>query len=245
MHTVFFEKSGGSEKLERVGVIMKNVLQGYQIDKATSDQYNITTIEQLKKPEIAKLFDSDGDGKANLTGCNVGWGCALVIEQHLNTYKLQDTVEHDQGRYDILLADTITRHKQGQPILYYAFVPHWSGSIFKVNQDAVWLEVSSDSIPKLQENVTEKETSIPEQNLGLTVDQVRVIANKKFLEANPAAKSLFEQITIPIEDINIELRRAHEGEDSPEDIHRHAEEWVEKNQQQFDRWVEKAKQAIP
>ncbi|MEL7039814.1 MAG: glycine betaine/L-proline ABC transporter substrate-binding protein ProX, partial [Cyanobacteria bacterium J06592_8] len=141
LHTAFFENSGGDQKLEKVGVIMKDGLQGYQIDKKTADQYNITTIDQLKNPEIAKLFDSDGDGKANLTGCNAGWGCALVIEHQLDAYELRDTVEHDQGQYEALLADTITRYRQGESILYYAYVPHWLASVLKPDQDAIWLEV--------------------------------------------------------------------------------------------------------
>ncbi|WP_293059360.1 hypothetical protein [Okeania sp. SIO2B3] len=33
------------------------------------------------------------------------------------------------------------------------------------------------------------------------------------------------------------------GEDSPEDIRRHAKEWVENNQELFDSWLEEAKKA--
>ena len=95
IHAGLYKKSGGDEKLERVGLIMADGLQGYQIDKKTADQYNISSLDQLKDPKIAKLFDSDGDGKANLTGCDPGWGCALVIEHHLKAYELQETVEYD------------------------------------------------------------------------------------------------------------------------------------------------------
>ncbi|MEM9809230.1 MAG: glycine betaine/L-proline ABC transporter substrate-binding protein ProX, partial [Cyanobacteria bacterium P01_D01_bin.56] len=95
----FFENSGGDEKLERAGLIVADVLQGYKIDKATADKYNITTLDQLKDPEIAALFDSDGDGKANMVGCNTGWACELIIEHHIDEYGLRDTVQQDQGQY--------------------------------------------------------------------------------------------------------------------------------------------------
>ena len=65
-HQAFFERSGGQEKLEKVGTIIPQMLQGYQIDRETAEKYKITNIEQLQQPEIAQLFDSDGDGKANL-----------------------------------------------------------------------------------------------------------------------------------------------------------------------------------
>jgi len=109
LHEEFFQNSGGDEQLERIGVVVENVLQGYSIDQATAEEHNITNLQDLQDPEIAQLFDTDGNGKANLTGCNPGWGCELVIEHHLDEYGLRDTVEHDQGQYFALMADTITR----------------------------------------------------------------------------------------------------------------------------------------
>ncbi|MBP6726624.1 MAG: glycine betaine/L-proline ABC transporter substrate-binding protein ProX, partial [Thauera sp.] len=83
LHVDFYEKAGGDAKLYRQGVYSDGALQGYLIDKKTADQYGIKSIDQLKDPAIAKLFDTDGDGKADLAGCNPGWGCEKVIEHHL------------------------------------------------------------------------------------------------------------------------------------------------------------------
>ncbi|NEQ63852.1 MAG: proline/glycine betaine ABC transporter substrate-binding protein ProX, partial [Moorea sp. SIO4A1] len=66
---------------------------------------------------------------------------------------------------------------------------------------------------------------------------------KKFLAANPVAKRWFELVQIPAEDINVESLKIKEGESSSEDINRHAKEWVEKNQELFDSWIEEAKKA--
>ncbi len=244
LHAGLYENSGGDQKLERIGIVMANGLQGYQIDKKTADQYNISSLDQLQDPEIAKLFDSDGDGKANLTGCNAGWVCALVIEHHLEAYELQDTVEHNQGEYETLLIDTLTRFREGKPILYYAYVPHWSASILEVDKDAVWLEVPFTALPEGQENVTEQETSFEGKNLGFSVDQVKVLANKEFIDNNPAAKRFFELVSIPIEDINQQQKLVYDGEKDSEYIRRHAEEWVQENQQQFDSWVEEAAETV-
>ncbi|NEP57636.1 MAG: glycine betaine/L-proline ABC transporter substrate-binding protein ProX [Symploca sp. SIO2G7] len=237
----FFDNSGGEEKLERVGAIVTNTLQGYQIDKKTAEQYKITNLQQLKEPKIAKLFDSDGDGKANLTGCNPGWGCELVIEHHLDAYGLRDTVGHNQGSYNALIADTITRYQQGEPVLYYTWTPFWLAAVLKPDEDVVWLEVPFTDLPKEQAKLTEEDTSIDGKNLGFAVDRIRTVATKKFLQANPAAKHLFELVEIPIEDINAQNQLFQDGEDRPEDIRRHAENWVQKNQELFDSWVKEAK----
>ncbi|MEM9274265.1 MAG: glycine betaine/L-proline ABC transporter substrate-binding protein ProX [Cyanobacteria bacterium P01_F01_bin.143] len=239
-HETFFKNAGGEAKLEGVGILTPNGKQGYQIDKKTADQYNITNIEQLKDPTIAKLFDSDGDGKANLVGCNAGWACELIIDHHLEAYGLIDTVEHDRGQYVPLLADSITRYKQGESVIFYAYNPHWISAILKPDQDVIWLEVPFTSLPKEMENITEEDTLVGEKNHGFPQTEQRIVANKEFLAANPIVKNWFELVQIPAEDINRESLLIQEGENKPEDIQRHAQEWVANNQELFDSWIKQA-----
>ena len=194
----------------------------------------------MKDPAIAKLFDSDGDGKANLTGCNSGWFCEFVINHHIKAYGLEDTVEQDQGSYSALIVNTITRQKEGKPVLYYTWTPFWMANVLKIDKDVNWLEVPFTSLPKEQKDLTEKDTSYDGKNLGFAIDNVRILGNKKFLNENPSAKRLFELIQIPIEDINAQNQRFKGGENSIADIQRHAEEWVKNHQDLFDGWVKKA-----
>ena len=242
-HTQFFENAGGAQKLERVGTLTPDGIQGYQIDQKTATQYQIKNLGQLKDPDLAKLFDSDGDGKANLVGCNPGWACELTIDHHLEEYGLQDTVEHDKGQYIALLADTLTRYKQAKPVLYFAYMPHWITAVLKPGQDVIWLEVPYTSLPAAQGDITTKETSMAGKNLGFAIERQRIVANKAFLAAHPVVKRWFEQVEISTEDMNAESLRIKEGEDSAADIRRHAQEWVERNQAQFNTWLETAKNA--
>ena len=223
-----FENSGGEAKLEKVGSLVRDILQGYQIDLKTARKYDIQNIEQLKDPEIAKIFDTDGDGKANLIGCNAGWICQDAIEHHLDIYDLGDTVEIEQGSYSALIADTIKRYGQGEPILYYTWLPHWLASILEVGKDVVWLEVP------------EENTDFEGKNLGFPKDTVRVVASRQFVEANPVAKHFFELVRVPIEDINAEQKLVMIGENKMEDIRRHALNWVDEHRDLFESWLEEA-----
>jgi glycine betaine/proline transport system substrate-binding protein len=240
LHTEFYENSGGDEQLAQVGVLTPAVLQGYQIDKKTAEEYNITSLEQLKDPDIAQLFDTDGNGKANLTGCDPGWGCELVIEHHLDAYGLGDTVEHEQGKYSALIADTLVRYQEGEPVFFYTWTPYWVGGVLKPGEETIWLEVPYTDLPEKQGEVSETDTTANGKNLGFVVDRIRIAANKEFLEANPAAEKLFEVVEIPIDDINAQNMLIQEGEDTPEDIERHVNEWISDNQELFDSWVEQA-----
>ncbi len=236
------QNNGGEAVLRRVGVLVDNTVQGYLIDKATAEQYGITNIEQLQDPEIAKIFDADGDGKANLVGCNPGWGCGAVTEHHIEAYGLSNTVKFVQGEYDALIADTITRLQQGEPILAYAYSPHWAGSFLVPGDNVTWIEVPFTSLPEDQADASQVNTIVNGQNLGFAVDRIRVVANAEYLESNPVAAQWLELVQIPIEDVNAQQRLVHEGERSPEDAKRHALDWIAANRELFDSWLAQARQ---
>jgi glycine betaine/proline transport system substrate-binding protein len=238
LHDAFYEKVGGAAKVTRVGTLVEGAVQGYLIDKKTADKYNIETINQFTEPEIAKLFDVDGDGKADLTGCNPGWGCERIIEHHLDAYGLRDTVHHNQGSYFALIADTISRYKAGNPIFYYTWSPQWVGGVLVPGKDVKWLTVTHTALPEEQKGAN---TKLPDgRNVGFSVNSIHIFANNQFLAENPAAKRFFELVKIPIEDIGLQNFKMREGEKRARDINRHADEWIMANQAQFDGWIQEA-----
>ncbi|SEK03457.1 glycine betaine/proline transport system substrate-binding protein [Variovorax sp. OK605] len=239
LHADFYKNSGGDAKLWRKGVYSDGAVQGYLIDRKTAEQYNITNIAQLKDPAIAKLFDADGDGKADLTGCNPGWGCELAIENHLTAYQLRDTVTHKQGSYAALMADTIARFKQDKPVLYYTWTPYWVSAVLRPGTDVVWLQVPFSSSQEGQ-----ADTKLPNgKNYGFQANQEQIVANKAFAEKNPAAAKLFEVMKLPISDINAQNLRMSQGANTQQDVERHTDGWIKVHQQLFDGWLAQARAA--
>ncbi|WP_372426437.1 glycine betaine/L-proline ABC transporter substrate-binding protein ProX [Salinarimonas chemoclinalis] len=240
LHQEFFENSGGEDRMVKLGTFIDNVLQGYLIDKATADEHGITNLEQLKDPEIAALFDANGDGTADLTGCNPGWGCELVIEHQIPEYGLGDTVRHNQGSYFALMADTIARFERGEPVLYYTWTPLWVSGVLVPGEDVEWLEVPYTSLPN-NPDATAEDTSAEGKNLGFAVDEIRVLANRGWAEENPQAARFLELAEIPINDVSAQNLLMQQGEDSMDDIERHAREWIEENVDRFDAWLDEAR----
>lgn len=241
LHADYYKNSGGDAKLWRDNTYSSGALQGYLIDKKTADQYKITNIAQMQDPKIAKLFDTDGDGKANMTGCNPGWGCERVIEHHLDAYKLRGSINHVQGNYAALIADTITRHKQGQPIFYYTWTPYWVSNVLKPGKDVVWLQVPFSSMPGEQKNM---DTKLPNgKNYGFVVNTQRILANRQFIEKNPAAAKLFSVMKLPVADINTQNMAMRKGANKMADIERQTEGWIKAHQKTFDGWINQARAA--
>ena len=55
--------------------------------------------------------------------------------------------------------------------------------------------------------------------------------------------TFFDLVQIPINDVSAQNQLIQDGEDSPEDVRRHAEEWIAENQEQFDTWIQEAMDA--
>jgi len=234
-----------------VGYVAKGgALQGYLIDKRTADEHNITSLEDFKKPEIKKLFDYDNDGKAELVACPPGWGCELVIEHHLDAYNLREHIDPIRASYSASMADALARYKDGQSIFFYTWTPNWTVGLLKPGKDVVWIGVDHPDLPEEQKEL-EDQTIVPNVEgcvsdpcpMGMPANDIRPVANQEFLDANPAAKKLLEVARIPIEDIFAQNARMEQGEDSKRDLERHAEEWIEQNQETFDSWLAEARQA--
>ncbi|QLC74133.1 glycine betaine/L-proline ABC transporter substrate-binding protein ProX [Pseudomonas sp. LPB0260] len=234
LHDTFYQKVGGDDTLVKAGDVIPGVLQGYLIDKKTAEAHNIKYLTDLKKPEIAKLFDSNGDGKADLTGCNPGWGCELVIDHHLKAYDLEQSVSHNRGSYFALMADTIARYKEGQPILYFTWVPQWIAGVLVEGKDVVWLEVPHTDLPDGNNDVN---TSFAGKNLGFAVDEVKAVLNKDFAKENPAALKFLSLVQITTDDESAQNLKMQNGESSAADIKRHAADWVAAHRETFDGWL--------
>ncbi|GAB1438699.1 glycine betaine/L-proline ABC transporter substrate-binding protein ProX [Providencia sp.] len=240
LHDAQYNAAGGDNAFYRQGNYVVNAAQGYLIDKKTAEKYHITNLEQFKDPKIAKLFDANGNGKADLTGCNPGWGCEAAINAHLKAYDLEKSVDHNQGNYAAMMADTITRYKEGKPIFYYTWTPYWISDVLKPGRDVVWLEVPFSAMP----NGDKTDTTLPNgKNYGFSPNTMHIVANKKWAADNPAAAKLFATMKLPIADINAQNLRMHNGEASQADIERHANAWIKAHQATFDGWIEQAQQA--
>ncbi|WP_412066358.1 glycine betaine/L-proline ABC transporter substrate-binding protein ProX [Rhizobium sp. SYY.PMSO] len=238
LHEAFFKEAGGPDKISKVGTLVRGALQGYLVDKASYDA-GVKSLADLKDPKIAAKFDADGDGKADLAGCVPGWGCERVIEHELDAYGLRDTVTHNQGEYNAIIADTIARFKSGKPILYYTWTPYWVSGALVPGKDVEFLSVPFTSLP----DNSQANTVFNGKNLGFPVDDLRIVARNDFLKKNPAAAKLFEVATIDINDISAENKLIADGQKSSADIDKHVDDWIKAHQSEYDGWLKAARDA--
>lgn len=230
--------AGGEKKLAKFSNFISNCAQGYVIDKKTADKYNIKYINDLNKPEIAKLFDSNGNGKADLTGCSGGWGCAKVIEHQLDAYNLRDNIDHNQGSYSALIADTIAQYKTGKPVLYYTWTPYWVSGKLVPGKDVTFLQVTHSAHPN---GISTKLAN--GADYGFAVNHQKIVANVSILNKHKDIAKLFEIIKLSVNDVSGQNMLMSNGQNKDKDIKRHVETWLKSNKKTVDAWIKEAKVA--
>ena len=230
--------------IEPVGYqVASGALQGYMIDKATADSMGITQLSDLQNASVAAAFDHDGDGLADLLGCNKGWGCNAVIDLHLAEFGLSGTVEQVVGEYNDLLRGAQDMVADGESVLFYAWTPNWTVDVLRPGEEVIWLH--AQSMPG-----EEGTTSVPGLrgcgwdpcNLGWPVSSIRAVGNSDFLDDNPQIRRLLEQVTIPLADIaHQNAKMAVERSYSEEQVQADAADWIAANRTLVDGWLASAR----
>ncbi|MCK5914444.1 MAG: glycine betaine/L-proline ABC transporter substrate-binding protein ProX [Desulfuromusa sp.] len=236
---------------DTVGYVVKaGGLQGYLVSKKAAEKYNITSLADFKRPEVREAFDGNGDGLADLTACETGWGCAGIVDHHLDVYGLKDVIKPIKAGYTASMADTMARYNAGKPVFFYTWAPNWTIFKLKPGKDVIWINVPEINPYESQKKDVDRMTvsgvkgavSDP-LKAGFVVADIRIVANKKFMAKNPAATKFFELFSIDLQDISEQNTKMLDGEKSQKYIEQHAQDWIEKNRATWDGWLKEAREA--
>ena len=189
---------------------------GLMIDKATADSLGINSMDGVAAN--ADAFDVDGDGKADLYGCNVGWACETAINEDIAEFSWGAKVEQISGTYDDLVMGVIDKVEAGESVLFYAWTPNWTTDALAPGVSAVWLQSN--------------------------VNDIRAVANTNFLDANPDIHRLLEVVAIPLSDIAAQnAKMASDSDYSEDDVRADAKAWIAANRDKVDSWLDSARAA--
>ena len=243
-HDELVRNSGLSGVARPIGWQMRSGgLQGFLVDKATADAYGITKLDDIgDNPKIAALFDLDGDGKADLMGCNHGWGCRTIINDTIAANGWRDTIEQVSAQHATLFSDSMHRHRRGQPLLQYVWSPSSFTAQLLPGRDVIWLSMDNP-LPNRGGVANLPLEHCPGQpcKTGFTPADIRVVARNDFLTANPAAAKLFELVTISPYDVSQYVFEYEGGSNTEFEVRTAANRWITANRGQVDTWLQAAR----
>lgn len=258
------ERPDGSKVGDHLSLVGSEMLagglQGFLITKSVAEENGITTLDQLfNDPELSALFDQDGNGVADMYGCPESWTCDNIITEMACQYDWP--LDQIQAGYDSMIAEATDKANADEPMVIYTWTPSAYITQLIPGENVMWISVDGeldDSNCSGQENGDQwaqpnATAAIGEDSclfngagecrLGWTAADIQVTANTEFIDANPAAAELLEQVVMPL--IDVALANVEQGgtDGSATAIRAIAERWVADNEELTAGWLDAARAA--
>lgn len=188
-------------------------------------------IDDLAKPEIAALFDKDGNGKGEYWAGDPGWASTKMWQVKFKSYGLDSLWEPEivpDATFKGQLKAAITKQ---QPILFYYWTPEWIHAAYDITpldepaqtEGCENLDLDAqDWLEKSHFTCASKEATI------------YVAYSKSLDQRNPAAAKFLRQIELDPAVVNQWILQIGRDEQDPRDV---AEEWVKNNMATVNKWI--------
>ncbi len=206
--------------------------QSFCVSKQFSEKNGVTSIFDLARPEIAKLMDSDGNGKGEIWIGAPGWASANVNQVKVRDYGLMPFMEPIRADQSVMTATVGDSIQKGIGYAFYCYSPHaiW------FQHDIVRLEEPKFDPAKYKAIQPSEDPNWFENSKVMTEDALKQvqIAYSKSLEArSPAIADLVKNIKLNGEDVSNFAFEIEGGKDAAVV----AKEWVAKNSARVDKWL--------
>ena len=227
-----------------IGTMMASgALQGLLVDIPSVEQFGFSTLEELlDNPDAIAHFDSDGDGRADINGCDDGWGCQKVINDTIDQNGWGDRIAQVSATHSALFAESQASYANGGPVLQYVWTPTAFVGKLVPGRDVLWLAIQPEHALEGQDgvsNVGDSCTNDPCTTM-FTPSDIVVTVNNDFAAENPAAASLLESFVMDPLAVAVQAVAIDAGANSEEDISSAAADWIANNRDLVDGWIEEA-----
>ncbi|WP_416221031.1 glycine betaine ABC transporter substrate-binding protein [Pseudomonas sp. RP23018S] len=108
--------------------------QGFYIPGYLQDQYGVKSIYDLKKPEVAKLFEPLGGGKAELLVGPAGWESTYIGQIKAKDYGFADKFESISTEASVTYAKLASAYKAQRGVVFYGYTPDWIFSAYDLRR---------------------------------------------------------------------------------------------------------------
>lgn len=109
-------------------------VQGFYIPGYIQDKYNVHSVYDLKKPEVAKLFEPLGGGKSQLLVGPAGWESSYIGEIKAKDYGFADKFESVSTEASVTYAKLAAAYQREKGVVFYAYTPDWIFSAFDLRR---------------------------------------------------------------------------------------------------------------
>jgi len=203
--------------------------QGMFVPSYMADK--ISSFEDLKNPEIAAMFDKDGNGKGEYWAGDASWKSTKMWQVKFKDYGLTDLWEPEIVSDATFKAQLKTSYGNQKPMLFYYWSPEWLHAAY---------ELSAVAEPEFTEGCMDlkldQEDWLESSTFGCAHQDAEIFVafSKSLEERNPAAAKFLKQVQFDPSVVNGWILKIGRDEMDPQDV---AEEWVENNMDTVKQWI--------
>lgn len=98
--------------------------QAMCVTKGTAERTGISELSDLTNPDMAKNFDTDGDGKGEIWIGAAGWASTNVEKIRAKSYGYSETMQLKEMDETLALAEVDNAVAQKKDIVFFCYTPH-------------------------------------------------------------------------------------------------------------------------
>lgn len=195
----------------------------------------VKSVDDLKKPEIAALFDAEGTGKGQYFPGDAGWKAAKVWQVKFKDYGLSDLWTPKLVSDDVFKSQLKAAYAEKKPILFYYWTPEWLFAAYDLTrvEEPQYKDGCVDL--KLDEEDWLNASHYPCASPDASV----YVAYAKSLETrNPAAACFLKQVRFDPALMSNWILAIGRDKADPQEF---AEKWVKDNPDTVNAWIKGCK----
>lgn len=208
--------------------------QAMCVTKATADRTGITELKELKKPEMAKNFDSDGDGKGEVWIGAEGWGSTPIERIRARSYGYDSSMTLKVMEEAAALSEVDKAVKEDKNIVFFCYTPH---HMFAAHDLVVLKEPAYDATKWVIVQPSPTPGWLEKSSAGVAWDTAILnVSYAATLEADqPKAAAMLSKVSLDTDTLTAMTYALAVEKQKPDEF---AAKWVEENKETVDSWFE-------
>ncbi|MGI9424750.1 MAG: glycine betaine ABC transporter substrate-binding protein, partial [Hyphomicrobiaceae bacterium] len=191
----------------------------------------IKSFNDLKKPEIAAMFDKDGDGKGEYWAGDASWKSTKMWQVKFKDYGLNELWEPEIVSDATFKAQLKASYATEKPILFYYWTPEWIHAAYKISTLDEPARTEGCMALKLDQEDWLDASKFKCKHADASI---YVAFSKSLEKRNPKAAKFLKQIKLDPAVVNGWILQIGRDKLDPQDV---AESWVKENKATVDKWI--------
>ncbi len=191
----------------------------------------IKSIDDLKNPEIAAKFDTDGDGLGEYWAGDVTWASTKRWQIKFKSYGLDEYWEPNIVSADTFKAGLAAAYAASQPQLFY----YWTPEALHVQYDLVAVDEPErfDGCEDLSLDA-ENWLEVSEFECVGSAASVYVAYSASLEDRNPEVAGMLSRIALTGDEVGLWIQEMFDNKRDPAEV---AEEWISDNSELVESWI--------